>query len=46
MAVHDALEATHGAIECESGKTVVQWNNMKKYVLDTMSDLVRKDNRK
>jgi hypothetical protein len=45
MAVHDTLEATYGAIECESGNVEVQWNNMKKYVLDTMSDLVRKDNK-
>jgi hypothetical protein len=29
-----------GAIECETGKVEVQWNTIKKCVLDTMSDLV------
>jgi len=36
--VHDTLHATHSEIECESGNVEVQWNNMEKYVLDTMSD--------
>jgi len=29
-----------GAIECKSGNVEVQWNNIKKRVLDTASDLV------
>lgn len=44
--MQDTLEETGGAIECESGNVEVQWNNMNKYVLDTMSDMVMKDNRK
>jgi hypothetical protein len=31
-----------GAIECESCNVEVQWNNIKKCVLDAMSDLVGK----
>jgi hypothetical protein len=37
--MQDALESNLGAIECESGKVEVQWNNKKKCVLETMSDL-------
>ena len=36
----DALEEKLGAIECESGNVKVQWNNIKKYMLDGVSDLV------
>jgi hypothetical protein len=35
--VHDSLEEQLGAIKCESGNVEVQWNNIKKFVLDTMS---------
>jgi hypothetical protein len=38
--VHDSLEEKLGTIKCESGTVEVQWNNIKKCVLDTMSDLV------
>jgi hypothetical protein len=38
--VHDSLEEKLGAIKCESGNVEVHWNNIKKCVLDTMSDLV------
>jgi len=31
-----------GAIECDSGNVEVQWNNIKECVLDTLSDLVGK----
>jgi hypothetical protein len=31
-----------GAIECESVNVEVQWNNIKKYVLDAMSDWIGK----
>jgi hypothetical protein len=37
--VHDSLEEKLGAIKCESGNVEVQWNNIKKCVSDTMSDL-------
>jgi hypothetical protein len=40
--VHDSLEEKLGAINCESGKVELQWNNIKKCVLVTMSDLVGK----
>jgi hypothetical protein len=40
--VHDSLEEKLGAIKCESGNVEVQWNNIKKCVLDTMSDVVGK----
>jgi hypothetical protein len=33
--VHDRLEEQLGAIKCESGNVEVQWNNIKKCVLDT-----------
>jgi hypothetical protein len=36
------LEEKLGAIKCESGNVGVQWNNIKKCVLCTMSVLVRK----
>jgi hypothetical protein len=44
--VQDALEEELGAIECESGKVEVQWNNIKKCALDTTSDLAVKVKRK
>jgi hypothetical protein len=44
--VHDSLEEAFGAIKCESGNVEMQWNNMKKCVLDTMSDLVGKVERR
>jgi type I site-specific restriction endonuclease len=40
--VQDTLEGKLGAIECDSGNVKVQWNNIKECVLDTLSDLVRK----
>ena len=40
--VQDTLQEKLGAIECESGKVEVQWNNIKKCVFDTFSDLVGK----
>ena len=40
--VQDNLEEKFGAIGCESGNVEVQWNNMKECVLDTISDLVGK----
>jgi hypothetical protein len=44
--VHDSLEDKIGAIKCESENVEVQWNNIKKCVLDTMSDLVGKAERR
>jgi carbohydrate-selective porin OprB len=44
--VHDRLEEKLGAIKCESGNVEVQWNNINKCVLDTISDLVGKVERK
>jgi hypothetical protein len=44
--VHDSLEEKFGAIKCESGNVEVQWNNIKKCMLDTMSDLVGKVERR
>jgi hypothetical protein len=44
--VHNKLEENLGAIKCESGNVEVQWNNIKKRVLDTMSDLVGKVERR
>ena len=38
----DPLEENLGAIGCDSGNVDVQWNNINKCVLDTLSDLVRK----
>jgi len=40
--VQDILEEKLGVIECDSGNIEVQWNNIKKCVLDTISDLVGK----
>jgi hypothetical protein len=40
--VQDTLEGKLGAIGCDSGNVEVQWNNIKKCVLDTLSDLVGK----
>jgi hypothetical protein len=40
--VQDNLEEKLCAIESESGNVEVQWNNTKKCVLDTVSDLVGK----
>ena len=38
--MQDALEEKLGAIECESGNVEMQWNNIKKCVLDTTTDVV------
>jgi len=40
--VQDTLEEKLGAIGCESGNDELQWNNIKECVLDTISDLVGK----
>jgi hypothetical protein len=40
--VQDTLEEKLGASECDSGNAEVQWNNTKECVLDTISDLVGK----
>jgi len=40
--VQDTLEEKIGAIECESGNVEVQWKSIKECVLDTISDLVGK----
>ena len=40
--VQDTLEEKLGAIGCESGNVEVQWNNIKECVLDTISDLGEK----
>jgi hypothetical protein len=40
--LQDTLEGKLSAIECESENDKVQWNNIKECVLDTLSDLVRK----
>jgi hypothetical protein len=44
--VHDRLKEILGVIKCESGNVEVQWNSIKKCVLDTMSDLVGKVERR
>jgi hypothetical protein len=44
--VHDSIEENLSSIKCESGNVEVQWNNIKKCVLDTMSDLVGKVERR
>jgi hypothetical protein len=46
--VHDSPEEKFGAIKCESGNVEVEWKDIKKYVyvLDTMSDLVGKVERR
>jgi len=38
--VQDTLEEKLGAIECESENAEVQWKNIRECVLDTISDLV------
>jgi hypothetical protein len=38
--VQDILEEKLGAISCESGNVEVQWYNIKGCVLDTISDMV------
>ena len=40
--MQDTLEEKLGAIGCDSGNVEVQWNNIKGCVLDTISDLVGK----
>jgi len=40
--VQDTLEEKLGAVGCESGNGEVQWNNIEECVLDTISDLVPK----
>ena len=40
--MQDTLEEKLGAIVCESGNAEVQWKNIKECVLDTISDLVGK----
>jgi type I site-specific restriction endonuclease len=40
--VQDSLEGKLDAIGCDSGNVEVQWNNIKECVLDTLSDLVGK----
>jgi hypothetical protein len=40
--VQDTLEGKLRAIGCDSGNVEVQWNNIKECVLDTLSDLVGK----
>jgi len=40
--VQDTLEEKLSAIECDSGKVEVHWNNIKECVLDTINDLVGK----
>jgi hypothetical protein len=44
--VHDSLEERLGAIKCERGNVEVQWNNIKKCVLNAMSDVVGKVDRR
>jgi hypothetical protein len=40
--VQDTLEEKLTAIECENGNAEVQWKNLKECLLDTISDLVGK----
>ena len=40
--VQDTLQEKLCAIECESGNAEVQWNNIKECMIDTISDLVSK----
>jgi len=44
--IQDILLEILGAVECESGNVEARWNNIQKCALDTMSDLVRKVDRK
>jgi hypothetical protein len=43
--VQDTVKENVCAIECGSGNVEVQWNNMKKRVLDTVSDMIGKVDR-
>ena len=40
--MQDTLEEKLGAVGCGSGNVEVQWNSIKECVLDTISDLVGK----
>ena len=40
--MQNILQEKLGAIECDSGNAEVQWKNIKECVLDTISDLVGK----
>jgi hypothetical protein len=40
--VQDTLEGKLDAIKCDSGNAEVQWHNIKECVLDTLSDLAGK----
>jgi hypothetical protein len=40
--MQDTLEGKLGAIECDSGNVAVQWSNIKECMLDSLSYLVRK----
>ena len=40
--MQDTLEENFGAFECEIGDVEVQWNNIRKGVADTTSDLLVK----
>ena len=42
QSMQDTLEEKLSAIECESGNAEVHWKNIKECVLDTVSDLVGK----
>ena len=42
QSAQDTIEEKLGLIECESGRTEVQRKNIKECVLDTISDLVGK----
>ena len=44
--VQNIPEEKLGAIECESGNAEVQWKNIKECVLDSISDLVGKVERR
>jgi len=44
--VQDTLEEKLGATGCDSGNVEVQWNNIKECVLDTISDLLGKVNKR
>ena len=40
--MQDTLEEKFGAVGCDSGNVEVQWSNIVECVLDTISDLVGK----
>jgi len=42
QSAQDTLEEKLGAIVCESGNAEVQWKNIKESVLDTISELIGK----